>query len=210
MPPEWARTGCPQHCIKKFFAPMGSLANREGGVVGDNLAGSHSTFNGVVGSFVMKAFESCIDALNAVANVADNMAIKDFLDWIAAPSSQLDWLALDIRHPKEVEPFAQKFGDLWLGIPYNEIRWRFNELPLDKTLIIICVAGTRSYEIQVFLDSIGRKNTLVLGRRLQRHFPPRGGLVAEKIVLRFGLRVLGSGYRVRNRYSEIREPLNTT
>jgi rhodanese-related sulfurtransferase len=34
---------------------------------------------------------------------------------------------------------------------------------LDKTLIIICDAGTRSYEIQVFLGSIGRRNTLVLG-----------------------------------------------
>jgi NADPH-dependent 2,4-dienoyl-CoA reductase/sulfur reductase-like enzyme/rhodanese-related sulfurtransferase len=254
---------------KKFFAPLGSLANREGRVVGDNLAGIHSTFPGVVGSFVMKAFESCIgatglsletaraegfdadasisapsdrahffpteskmpmqlvfdrksrrvlgvqafgaandavlarinasaaliskggtiddfsllemayappfataiDALNAAANVADNMAcgrqrnvaIKDFLDWIDAPTSRPDWLALDLRHPKEAEPFAEKFGDLWLGIPYNEMRRRFNELPADKTLIIICDAGTRSYEIQVFLDSIGRKNTLVLG-----------------------------------------------
>jgi NADPH-dependent 2,4-dienoyl-CoA reductase/sulfur reductase-like enzyme/rhodanese-related sulfurtransferase len=254
---------------KKFFAPMGSLANRQGRVVGDNLAGIHSTFNGVVGSFIMKAFESCIgatglsletargegfaadasisapsdrahffpteskipmqlvfdrksrrvlgvqafgaandavlarinaaaaliskggtiddfsllemayappfataiDALNAAANVADNMAcgrqrnvaIKNFLDWIAAPSSRPDWLALDIRHPKEVETFARKFGDLWMGIPYNEIRRRYNELPADKTLIIICDAGTRSYEIHVFLDSIGRKNTLVLG-----------------------------------------------
>ncbi len=92
-----------------------------------------------------------------------NVAIQDFLDWIAAPITRPDWLALDIRHPKEVEPFVQKFGDLWLGIPYNEIRRRHNELHADKTLIIICDAGTRSYEIQVFLDSLGRKNSLVLG-----------------------------------------------
>ncbi|MCK5194037.1 MAG: FAD-dependent oxidoreductase, partial [Desulfobulbaceae bacterium] len=36
---------------KKMLAPMGSIANREGRVVGDNLAGIPSTFPGVIGSF---------------------------------------------------------------------------------------------------------------------------------------------------------------
>jgi NADPH-dependent 2,4-dienoyl-CoA reductase/sulfur reductase-like enzyme/rhodanese-related sulfurtransferase len=254
---------------KKFFAPLGSLANRQGRVIGDNLAGVHSTFPGVVGSFIMKAFESCIgttglsleaaraegfdadasitapsdrahffpteakmpmqlvfdrksrrvlglqifgasndaalaridaaaaliskggtiddfsllemayappfataiDALNAAANVADNMAcgrqrnvgIQDFLDWMGAPASRPDWLALDVRHPKEVEPFAAKFGDRWLGIPYNEVRDRVGDIPRDRKLIIICDAGTRSYEVQVFLQSEGVSETLVLG-----------------------------------------------
>ena len=254
---------------RKFFAPLGSLANRQGRVIGDNLAGIHSTFPGVVGSFIMKAFESCIgttglsleaaraegfdadasltapsdrahffpteakmpmqlvfdrksrrvlglqvfgaandaalarinaaaaliskggtiddfsllemayappfataiDALNAAANVADNMAcgrqrnvaVQDFLAWMDAPASQPDWLALDVRHPKEVEPFAEKFGNLWLGIPYNEVRGRFPEIPRDRKLIIICDAGTRSYEVQVFLESEGMPETLVLG-----------------------------------------------
>ena len=79
------------------------------------------------------------------------------------PSSQPDWMALDIRHPNEVGPFAEKFGDIWLGIPYNELRKRHGELPKDKTLVIICDAGTRSYEMQVLLDSVGLANTLVLG-----------------------------------------------
>ena len=254
---------------KKMLAPMGSIANREGRVVGDNLAGIPSTFPGVIGSFIMKAFESCIgatglslesaraegfdadaaitapsdrahffptetkmplqlvfdrkdrrvlgvqafgdmndavlarinaaaalivkggtiddfsllempyappfstaiDALNAAANVADNMAcnrqrnvsIQNFLSWIDDPSSQPDWATLDIRHPNEIGPFAEKFGSIWHAVPYNEIRKRHNELPKDKTLIIICDAGTRSYEIQVFLDSVGLTNTLVLG-----------------------------------------------
>jgi NADPH-dependent 2,4-dienoyl-CoA reductase/sulfur reductase-like enzyme/rhodanese-related sulfurtransferase len=254
---------------KKMLAPMGSIANREGRVVGDNLAGIPSTFPGVIGSFIMKAFESCIgatglslesakaegfdadaavtapsdrahffptetkmplqlvfdrkslrilgaqafgdmndavlarinataaliskggtiddfsllempyappfstaiDALNAAANVADNMAnnrqrnvsISAFLSWIDDPSSQPNWLAFDIRHPNEIRPFAEKFGNIWHAIPYNEIRTRYSELPTDKTLIIICDAGTRSYEIQIFLDSVGLSNTLVLG-----------------------------------------------
>jgi NADPH-dependent 2,4-dienoyl-CoA reductase/sulfur reductase-like enzyme/rhodanese-related sulfurtransferase len=254
----------------KNNAPMGSLANRQGRVVADNIAGIPSQFEGWVGSFIMKAFECCIggtglscmsakglgydaavaitaqsdrahffptqavillqmvfdktsrkvlglqgfgpmndsvlaringaagliakgayiedfsnlelayappfstavDALNATANVADNLAagrlrtlsIEDFLEWMAKPQAKPAWVALDIRHPKEAAEFVQKFGaDLWKDIPYVNVRARYKELPHDKTLIIICDAGTRSSEVQVFLDSVGRGNNLVLG-----------------------------------------------
>ena len=254
----------------KNNAPMGSLANRQGRVVADNIAGIPSQFEGWVGSFIMKAFECCIggtglscmsakglgydaavaitaqsdrahffptqavillqmvfdktsrkvlglqgfgpmndsvlaringaagliakgayiedfsnlelayappfstavDALNATANVADNLAagrlrtlsIEDFLQWMAKPQAKPAWVALDIRHPKEAAEFVQKFGaDFWKDIPYVNVRARYKELPHDKTLIIICDAGTRSSEVQVFLDSVGRGNNLVLG-----------------------------------------------
>jgi len=254
---------------KGSIAPLGSLANREGRVVGDNLAGIPTTYKGWVGSFVMKAFErsiaatglsletalaegfdaaaaitaqsdrahffptqtviplrlvfdkstrrvlgaqgfgpandavlaridaaagiiakggtiddisqlemayappfaTALDALNAAGNVADNLAsgrlryvsIEDFLDWMDDFSGQADWVALDIRHPKETAPFVEKFGDKWLSVPYIDIRSRYQELPKDKTMLIICDAGTRSYEIQTFLDSVGYDNSLVLG-----------------------------------------------
>ena len=254
----------------KNNAPMGSLANRQGRVVADNIAGIPSQFEGWVGSFIMKAFECCIggtglscmsakglgydaavaitaqsdrahffptqsvillqmvfdktsrkvlglqgfgpmndsvlaringaagliakgayiedfsnlelayappfstavDALNATANVADNLAagrlrtlsIEDFLQWMTKPQAKPAWVALDIRHPKEAAEFVQKFGaDLWKDIPYVNVRARYKELPDDKTLIIICDAGTRSSEVQVFLDSVGWGNNLVLG-----------------------------------------------
>ena len=254
----------------KNNAPMGSLANRQGRVVADNIAGIPSQFEGWVGSFIMKAFDCCIggtglscmsakglgydaavaitaqsdrahffptqavillqmvfdktsrkvlglqgfgpmndsvlaringaagliakgayiedfsnlelayappfstavDALNATANVADNLAagrlrtlsIEDFLEWMAKPQAKPAWVALDIRHPKEAAEFVQKFGaDLWKDIPYVNVRARYKELPDDKTLIIICDAGTRSSEVQVFLDSVDRGNNLVLG-----------------------------------------------
>jgi NADPH-dependent 2,4-dienoyl-CoA reductase/sulfur reductase-like enzyme/rhodanese-related sulfurtransferase len=253
---------------KKGLAPMGSLANREGRIVADNLAGIPSTFEGWVGSFIMKAFDICVggtglsyqaakaegfdadyvisaqsdrahffpeqsviplqmvfdrksrrvlgvqgfgpmgdgilaridaaagliakggtiddfsklemayappfatalDALNATANVADNKAagrlhtvdIDAYMSWMAEPNSQPDWLALDIRHPAETEIFSKKFGEIWHAIPYAEIRDRFQEIPRDKTMIIICDAGTRSYEIQCFLDHHGF-HSLVLG-----------------------------------------------
>jgi NADPH-dependent 2,4-dienoyl-CoA reductase/sulfur reductase-like enzyme/rhodanese-related sulfurtransferase len=254
---------------KKFYAPLGSLANKEGRVAGDNMAGIPSVFKGAVGSFIMKAFDVCIgatglsldvataegydadvaltapsdrahffptesivafqmvfdrrtrrvlglqgfgpmgdgisaridaaaahismgatiddfgilemayappfssaiDSINAVAYVADNIcdgrlrktSVASFLQWMNDLASQPDWIALDIRHPKEVAPFVEKFGSKrWLAIPYNEIRARYQELPPDKMMIILCDAGTRSFEIQSFLDSVGLRNSLVL------------------------------------------------
>ena len=117
-------------------------------------------------------FSTAVDALNATANVADNLAagrlrpisIEDFLDWMDRPEGKPGWAALDIRHPKEAAEFVKKFGsDLWQAIPYVNVRSRYKELPEDKMLIIVCDAGTRSSEVQLFLDSVGLKNTLVLG-----------------------------------------------
>ncbi len=254
----------------KNIAPMGSLANRQGRIVADNIAGISSQFEGWIGSFIMKAFDCCIggtglsyssakamgfdagaaitaqsdrahffptqavimlqmvfdkttrrvlgiqgfgpmndsvlarinagagliakgatieefstlelayappfstavDALNATANVADNIAagrlrtisIEDFMQWMDNPESNPDWIALDIRHPKEAAEFVDIFGgEFWKAIPYVNVRSRFKELPDDKTLIIICDAGTRSSEVQNFLDSAGLKNNRVLG-----------------------------------------------
>ncbi len=253
---------------KKAYAPLGSLANRQGRVVADNLAGIPSTFEGVVGSFIMKVFDICVgatgisqevaqaegfdtvaamgvqsdrahffptqalmflrlvtdrtnrrvlglqgvaqmgdgllarinaaagligrkasiadfsnlelayappfstavDALNTTANVADNLVagrlrtveIEDFLSWMAGDTEHPDWIVLDLRHEKESTPFVEKFGDKWFALPYTEVRPRHDVLPADKTFILICNAGTRSYEIQLFLDSIGIHGSMVL------------------------------------------------
>ncbi len=54
---------------KPTFLPLGSLANRQGRVIGSNLAGLKQTFPGVVGSFTVKLFECSIagTGLSAVA-----------------------------------------------------------------------------------------------------------------------------------------------
>lgn len=254
---------------RETFAPFGSLANRQGRIAADNIAGGVSLFNGVVGSFIMKAFDSCIaatgisydtavaegfdadcslsapfdrahffpgaavavyqmvfdrktrkvlglqgfgpandsvsvrintaaaliargaviedfitvemaysppfssaiDPINAAACIADNMCAgllrrvdtDRFLAWMDDFSREQDWVVLDIRHPQEAAPYVGKFGpDRWLALPYNEIRRRHQELPDDRTMIIFCNAGNRSFEVQVALDQVGRKNSLVL------------------------------------------------
>lgn len=40
-----------------MYLPLGSMANRQGRVIGDNLAGGDSTFEGVVGSWCVKLFD---------------------------------------------------------------------------------------------------------------------------------------------------------
>ncbi|AMK11460.1 FAD-dependent oxidoreductase [Pseudodesulfovibrio indicus] len=40
------------------FLPLGSMANRQGRIIGTNLAGGTAKFDGVVGSFVVKLFET--------------------------------------------------------------------------------------------------------------------------------------------------------
>ena len=253
---------------KKAYAPMGSVANRQGRVVADNLAGIPSRFDGVVGSFIMKVFDICVgatgistevalsegyravnamvvqsdrahffptqalmfnnlvvdssdkrvlglqgfakmgdgllarinaaagmiargarisdfsnlelayappfstavDVLNAAANTADNLvegrlkvvSTEDFVDWMDGKTEHPDWMAVDLRHPKEAEPWAEAYPDRWIALVYDKVRAEYQSLPKDKTLILICNAGTRSYEIQVFLRSKGITDTLVL------------------------------------------------
>lgn len=254
---------------KRFVAPFGSMANREGRVAANNIAGIPSVFKGGVGSFIIKAFElsvasvglsletaraegfdadfslsspsdrahffpgqdiiclemifdkrtrkvlgfqgtgplndalsaridaaavalsvgatiddfaniemaysppfsAAIDPINAAAYIADNLcdkrmrqiSMEDFYSWMANPSSNPDWQVLDVRHETQVAPFVEQFGSsLWSSLPYDQVRDRYLELPTDKKLIVFCNAGSRSFEIQVFLDSVGLTNNVVL------------------------------------------------
>ena len=255
---------------REMYAPLGSLANREGRAVADNLAGIPTQFKGVCGSFIMKAFERCIastgisyevalaegfdadyaitspsdrahffpnqsvvilqmvfdkrtrrvlgvqgfgmmndslsaridtaagliaqgatiedfsnvemayappfssaiDSINAVAYTAENLCdgrfrqieLDRFLAWMEDMTREPDWVVLDIRHPAEAKPYVEKYGaDKWLFVQYEEMRARHHEVPDDKTCIIICNAGTRSYEVQVFLESVDKTNNYVVG-----------------------------------------------
>ena len=251
------------------YAPLGSLANREGRIVADNMAGCPALFKGVCGSFIMKAFDRCIaatgisyeaaqfegfdadyaltsppdrahffpdqavvilqlvfdrrsrrvlglqafgmmndsisarvdaaaaliakggtiedfatlemayappfssaiDSINAAAYVAENLCdhrlrrvdLDCFLHWMNDMAREPDWAILDIRHPLEAAPYVEKYGaDRWVALQYEQLRARHDELPSGKTWIIVCNAGTRSYEVQVFLDHLGKTDSMVL------------------------------------------------
>lgn len=254
---------------KRFVAPFGSMANREGRVVADNIAGIPSVFKGGVGSFIVKAFElsvgsvglslaaaraagfdadvslsapsdrahfypgqdiiclelifdrrtrkvlglqgtgpvndalsaridaaavalaadatiddfaniemaysppfsPAIDPINAAAYIADNLcdkrmrqlSMEEFYQWMADPSSHPDWQVLDVRHEKQAGPFVERFGSsMWSSLPYDQVRDGYAVLPKDKKLLVFCNAGSRSFEVQVFLDYIGLDNNIVI------------------------------------------------
>ena len=58
---------------KQVNFPQGSLANRQGRVIGTNLAGGSATFNGTVGSFAIKIFDLAV----ASAGITPQAALKN-------------------------------------------------------------------------------------------------------------------------------------
>ncbi len=102
-----------------------------------------------------------MDVINNADKVLDNI-----LEGRNTPIDMLDFIALfknetiqvlDLREPSEAAPFIEKYGNRWLNIPQAELRQRFEELPRDQDLYLICGTGARSYESQVFLNHQGFK-----------------------------------------------------
>jgi rhodanese-related sulfurtransferase len=71
---------------KPGFYPLGSMANRQGRVIGTNLAGGNAVFKGAVGSFVVKTFEAAL--AGAGLNLAN--ALKAGYNAVSVQVAQLD------------------------------------------------------------------------------------------------------------------------
>jgi len=61
---------------RKIFMPMGSLANRHGRVIAENLAGNETKFPGVLGSFLVKVFDINIGTTGLSEMTAERYGIK--------------------------------------------------------------------------------------------------------------------------------------
>jgi NADPH-dependent 2,4-dienoyl-CoA reductase/sulfur reductase-like enzyme/rhodanese-related sulfurtransferase len=249
---------------KPGYYPLGGLANKQGRIIGTNLAGGEAEFEGSVGSFVVKLFEisvasaglsletagnenfdpvsafmvqfdhahffpekdlmylelvvdkstrqvlgiqglgnkgdgmvgrinavaailkskptvseisnlelpysppfsSAMDILNALGNTAENILAgknrvidaDQFVDWWKNREDG-STICLDCRGWDNAEPFVNKYPDYWKNIPQDELRARFEDVPKDKKLVLICNTGVRSYEAQLIMDKAGLKNT---------------------------------------------------
>ena len=71
---------------KSVYFPSGSLANRQGRVIGTNLAGGRATFNGIVGSFTLKTFDLAV----AGAGLNLTSALREGFDAVEALVIQAD------------------------------------------------------------------------------------------------------------------------
>ncbi|MCF8024293.1 MAG: FAD-dependent oxidoreductase [Desulfobacteraceae bacterium] len=253
---------------KPCYYPLGSIANRQGRVVGTNMAGGDARFKGAVGSFAVKLFDgalagagltpetaaregydavgiqvgqfdrahfypekeiiflelvvdtktrrvlgiqgfggeasgmyarvnaiapllqyhpsvadisnlelaysppfaSAMDIVNAVANAAEN-----HLDGYYAPAHMEDFVQcwnnrdcgkyffLDCRAEADAKSFEEKYPDIWKSIPHEQLHARINEVPRDKTLVLVCNTGVRSYEAQVNLAAHGITDAVSVG-----------------------------------------------
>lgn len=109
-------------------------------------------------------FSSAMDALNALANAAENMLDGRFQPIDAEGFAQKwsqgngDLVILDCRARQDGEAFAEKYPERWINIPQDELRQRFGEVPRDKDLILLCNTGVRSYEAQLNLREMGMKD----------------------------------------------------
>jgi NADPH-dependent 2,4-dienoyl-CoA reductase/sulfur reductase-like enzyme/rhodanese-related sulfurtransferase len=260
---------------RPVYFPSGSLANRQGRVIGTNLAGGAAAFNGIVGSFTLKTFEmavagaglnlaqaaaagfdaagalviqadrahfyptqdlmylhlvadrktrrllgaqglshngdalvgrinsiaallpfkatledlsnlevayappfaAALDIVNAVANTLENtldgynrtLEVADFEQCFLTDKAG-DTICLDVRGPANAAPYVDLFGDRWLNIPQETLKHRFQEIPRDKRLLVVCNSGVRSYEALRQLETAGLTNALNL----------QGGIAALK------------------------------
>lgn len=68
------------------YYPLGSMANRQGRVIGTNMAGGNATFKGAVGSFVVKTFENSL----AGAGLSVETAKKNGFDAVGITVGQFD------------------------------------------------------------------------------------------------------------------------
>ncbi|WP_419783363.1 FAD-dependent oxidoreductase [Maridesulfovibrio sp.] len=109
-------------------------------------------------------FASAMDVLNAIANMADNALSgmnhghgPDIFAEYWSERESGEYCFLDVREKADAEPFLEKYPEHWHNIPQGEIPKRFEELPKDKKLVLVCNTGGRSYEAQIMLDALGFK-----------------------------------------------------
>ncbi len=68
------------------YLPMGSMANRQGRVIGTNLAGGESTFDGVVGSWCVKLYKMSASG----TGLTERQAKQAGFDAVGIPMEQYD------------------------------------------------------------------------------------------------------------------------
>lgn len=61
---------------KKFFIPMGSLANRHGRVIAENIAGNQASFPGALGAFFVKIFDINVGSVGLSQAAAERAGLK--------------------------------------------------------------------------------------------------------------------------------------
>lgn len=106
-------------------------------------------------------FAAAMDAVNTVANVADNVVSgrfkpirgDEFMElWHDRKNNNIFFM--DMRPPKASKKIEAEYPD-WHAIPLEEAGKRLAEIPKDRPIAMICNSGVRAYEGLLLLKRHG-------------------------------------------------------
>jgi rhodanese-related sulfurtransferase len=98
------------------------------------------------------------------------------------PTTTQEWvkkgaLLVDVREKDEVAELAYDVPNI-INIPLSEFEERFNEIPKDRDVVIVCKGGGRSLRAAGFLVNHGYTNVVNMqhgiARWVQKGFPTKG------------------------------------
>lgn len=86
-------------------------------------------------------------------------------------------LLVDVREKDEVEKLAYDVPGI-INIPLSEFEERFNEIPIDKKIVLVCKSGSRSLMAAGFLVNHGYTKVVNMkhgiARWVQKGFATKG------------------------------------
>ena len=111
-------------------------------------------------------FSAAMDAINTVANVAENV-LEGRMKPIGVPEFMELWknraannfYFIDSRPAKAGKKMEEKYPD-WHSIPLEEIHERLKEIPRDRPIALICNTGNRASTVQLVLANNGITDTV--------------------------------------------------
>ncbi|MFN4234228.1 MAG: rhodanese-like domain-containing protein [Bacteroidia bacterium] len=98
------------------------------------------------------------------------------------PTTTQEWvkkgaLLVDVREKDEVAELSYDVPNI-INIPLSEFEERFNEIPKDKDVVMVCRSGGRSLRAAGFLVNHGYNNVVNMQhgiiRWVQKGFPTKG------------------------------------
>lgn len=104
------------------------------------------------------------------------------------PTTTQEWvkngaLLVDVREKDEVAQLAYDVPNI-INIPLSEFEERYNEVPKDKEVVMVCKGGGRSLRAAGFLVNHGYENVVNMQhgitRWAEKGFPTKGDTAAVK------------------------------
>jgi rhodanese-related sulfurtransferase len=152
--------------IQGMCADGGSLAARIDAVAPLLSRGATADDISTLEVLYSPPFAAAMDIVNVAGNVAENVLegrlkpmTQEEFEKLWGERDRNEVFFMDTRVGRDAAPLAGKYPGLWHSIPQDQIAGRLEEIPTDKTVVLVCNTGLRSFEAQLVLAAAGRTNT---------------------------------------------------